>query len=114
MSEERIYVFSCGSQYDDWTSSNCDRCTKGWRVVNPDEPMACDIQEALLVACFEDGTVSPEVAARMGVSEATKGRYNWCCGEVDWTPEWKAEYTARLSMGELSKSAAMAKKHGSN
>jgi len=77
--------FSCGSQYGDWTSANCERCTKAaegyaWPT--------CEIEAALCEAYCGDGEITDRIAARMGES---KGRYNWPCGEVEWTEEWKAK-----------------------
>lgn len=74
-----IYPFSNGTQYEDWSSSNCERCTKGYH--NNGEKMACDIENALLVACFGDGSIAPEIRDRMTVQ---KERYVWPCGE--WVP----------------------------
>ena len=78
--------FSCGTQFGDWEAANCERCTKGapdgggWPI--------CPIQEELYSAYFGDGEISDITAKRMTLGE---GRYNWQCGEVEWTEEWKAK-----------------------
>lgn len=95
MSEKHI-PFSCGSQSMDWVSANCARCTK----YNPEGKSDCEIVEALNVAFWEDGSVSEEIAERMGLLDHSPPRqdgisYNWPCKEVVWTPEWQAEWNAR-------------------
>jgi hypothetical protein len=94
--EDRERPFSCGSQHADWESSNCDRCTK--RI--PDDAdytgFRCDIQKAIGEAFMTDGTVSKDIARRMGYTDHLA--YNWPCTEVDWTPEWKAECVRRRTM----------------
>ncbi len=81
----RIHIFSNGSQFNDWSASNCLRCTKwsGW-----DELPTCDIDMALGEAYLGDGTVSQEIATRAGYDP---DKYVWPCGEVEWTEEWKEE-----------------------
>jgi|GEM_PF-3873415 len=81
---ERIHPFSNGCQFGDWDDANCCRC------VRYDD---CDICRALTEAMCGDGTVSAEIARRMGYF-AREGAYNWPCGEVEWTEAWKAEWTA--------------------
>jgi hypothetical protein len=89
---KRIRPFSCGTQYGDWYMSNCDRCKKGAR--EGQEGFKCDIDEALFEAYFGDGTVSREIAERMGAIE-NEGAYTWKCPEVEWTDEWKKEVEER-------------------
>lgn len=83
---ERIRPFSSGSQYGDWKSSNCARCKKF--DPNCARPEACEIDYAVGVAYLDDGTVSVEIARRMGYCE-NHGKYLWMCPEVEWTEEWK-------------------------
>jgi hypothetical protein len=92
MTEIRIQPFYCGSQYMDWLTANCERCKK-----YDLEQSSCEIDSALFEACIDDGTVSEEIAVRMGflVDGKQNGNYNWMCPEVDWTEEWKAEYLRR-------------------
>lgn len=86
-----IQPFYCGSQYADWTSNNCDRCTKGANLLRSDALPTCEIELALLDAYIGDGEVSADIAQRMGYTDDGLA-YTWPCGEVVWTDEWKAEY----------------------
>jgi hypothetical protein len=86
-----VRPFDSGSQYVDWTDCNCDRCAKS---TYSDAKMPCDLEYALLAACFGDGKVTPETALRCGLT-ANERRYVWQCNEVEWTLEWIAEYQRR-------------------
>ena len=92
MSEIRIQPFHCGSQYMDWLTSNCERCKKYDLKYS-----SCKIDCALFDAACDDGTVTEEIAVRMGflVDGKQNGKYNWMCPEVDWTDEWIKEYSKR-------------------
>lgn len=79
--------FANGEQYEVWTASNCDRCQK-----SANNNGNCEIETALLVACFGDGEVSQTVGDRMGCGGSD---YCWCCSEVEWTEAWKQEFLAR-------------------
>ena len=78
--------FYCGTQYYDWLSANCKRCKKANFI--------CEIQEALNMACIGSGEISEPMAKRVGITEENKSLYQWPCGEVEWTEEWKAEFSA--------------------
>lgn len=77
MTTERIHLFSNGTQYMDWTFNNCDKCALAG---DPSEPgsSSCDLFEAICDAGADDGTVSAEIAARLGYSPI---RYVWRCPE---------------------------------
>ncbi len=77
---DRVYPVSCGTQYGDWTDSNCRQCIKGADIDNPPAVCPCDLEQALLVACFDDGTVGVEIGTRMGAVQ-NKGCYGWECPE---------------------------------
>lgn len=79
--------FGCGTQFADWESANCARCKKGTFDDLGTWP-TCPIQAALVEAYWADGHITDEIADRMARS---KGRYNWPCGEAEWTEEWKAK-----------------------
>lgn len=92
MSDTKIRPFSCGTQFIDWQNSNCCRCTK----YNPEGIGDCEIDKALLYASMGDGSVNEEIAERMGYLDNSPPRqegfsYNWQCGEVEWTQEWREE-----------------------
>lgn len=82
--------FDSGTQFADWTSSNCDRCNASCH--EPGEWPTCEIESALVYAFFDEGAVSDDIAARMGINEETEGKYVWMCGEVDWADEWMKEH----------------------
>ncbi len=73
------YPFHCGTQFADWEESNCCQCRKN---AEPDKMPTCPIQYALIAAMFDDGSVSDEIAERMGYAE-NKGHYNWRCKEFE-------------------------------
>lgn len=79
MAENSVRPFSSGSQYGDWTDSNCRTCDLRWREeLHTGLPCPCGIEQALLVACFGDGRIPLAIADRMGHGE---GRYGWPCRE---------------------------------
>lgn len=96
MDEGRVRPFSCGSQCADFKGSNCDRCTKGYDEVAGG--WKCQIEEAIDAAWLDDGTVSLDIAARMGFTPGPPFAYVWPCKEVDWTPEWRAEWEQRQTL----------------
>ena len=79
VSQDRVRPFSQGTQYLDWQEGNCCRCakynTEGGEVVHP----VCELDEALMVAMFDDGTISREIADRLGVPRNTWS--DWACKE---------------------------------
>lgn len=93
--EQRHRPFSNGSQADDWESANCERCTKGYDEAAT--TFRCDMQEALALAFWDDGTVSLDIATRMGAlpDDGPPFRYCWQCPEVVWTDAWQAECRRR-------------------
>ncbi len=97
--KDKVYIFSCGTQYLDWVASNCQRCEKSVEVWgNPTDcydPEKCEVEFRLGEACMGDGRVTPEIAKRAGATEANEGKFIWQCGEVEWTEEWEAEYGKR-------------------
>lgn len=62
----RIRPFSNGSEFADWVERNCENCAK--HNLNYPE---CDIDIALTESYFGDGTISKEIALRMGYLEDT-------------------------------------------
>lgn len=78
----KVKPFSSGSQFDDWEASNCHKC-KYYELGN------CDIALALIFAYWDDGTVSQEIANRMGY---VKDKYVWQCTEVNWIEELVKEF----------------------
>jgi len=91
-----IRPFSNGSQYSDWTSSNCDRCTKGYHLQPDGEWPNCDIESALLNAYFDNGEITTEIAERMGYNSVEQPAQCWKCNEYnateDYIAQWKREH----------------------
>lgn len=76
-----VHPFLNGSQYMDWTASNCDTCT---RQASPDvslDEMPCPIEAALVLAMFDAGTIPLPMAQRMGYKRDGKYHYVWKCPE---------------------------------
>lgn len=63
----------------DWMARNCDRCTKqfDWQA----QESHCDIEEALSLACIDDGRISTGLARRCGITAGTRMHYTWDCPE---------------------------------
>lgn len=97
ITEKRERPFHCGSQAADWEASCCDRCTKRIPENGTYLEYRCNIQRAIHEAQFGDGSVSAEIAARMGYTDPAE--YVWVCPEIDWTPEWIAECHRRRTWG---------------
>lgn len=77
-----VRPFSSGTQYLDWTCSNCDTCSK---QAPPDaalDEMPCPIEAALAWAALDEGRVPLPLAERMGYTRH-KGDYVWPCPEHD-------------------------------
>ena len=72
---DKKYPFSCGSQYASWCERNCHVCTK-FNEHNSNE--SCEIDQALLLAEFGDGSVTDEIYTRMN---AQAEAYTWDCPE---------------------------------
>lgn len=77
--EGKTWAFSNGTEYDCWTAHNCDGC-----ALAGDPSVAgsssCAIFEAIHDAAGDDGTVTLDIAERMGMS-ANKGYLYWRCPE---------------------------------
>jgi len=72
-----IIPFSNGSSFMDWQCLNCDSCKK----FNEDDPeKSCEIDYALAIGSIGDGTISEDIAKRMGFSEGYAPRV---CGEFE-------------------------------
>ena len=88
-----IRPFSNGSQYEAWCNSNCDRCTKGLHLLQPEGSWpTCDIEGALIEAYVDDGNVTPEIAGRMGYYDVEQPAYGWKCREYDATEDYIAQW----------------------
>lgn len=67
MMTERVPLFSNITEYDDWVSNNCKKCSKHRPEAEEEQEFICDIDRAIhLDAVWNDGCVDKEVADRMG------------------------------------------------
>jgi hypothetical protein len=85
---EEVRPFSCGSQYGDWRSRNCDRCIKSYDNQNPQPKNGmgpCDIDNAIGIAYIGSGSVTHEIAKRMGYDDPCA--YGWDCPERELKPQ---------------------------
>ena len=69
--------FSTGSQAADWKARNCDRCKKRYR--HDQLKYHCRWEREVDLAWMLDGTISPECAEAIGLTEETKGYLTWDC-----------------------------------
>lgn len=92
MGDEQVRPFSNGSQYGDWRDRNCYRCTKSYERMEPkpkDGMGPCAIDNAVGLAYIGSGSVTPEIAKRMGFEGG--GVYGWDCPERELAPEKKEQ-----------------------
>lgn len=92
--KNKITPFYCGTQYGDWTGSNCDRCKKAAPLYGDS---TCEIELALHIAYLSDGEVTEEIAKKMGYFD-NEDKEIWMCPEVEWTEEWKAKCLAKQNV----------------
>jgi hypothetical protein len=83
---DRIDLFSNGEDYRNWLWNNCDRCLR-----EPD----CSLRDALAAAYVCDGTVSQEVAQRLGAPD--DGIERWWCRERQTEVEQQSTQASFLS-----------------
>lgn len=57
--------FSCGSEFQDWQTPNCERCAKSRMDMS-----GCQIELAMMNACFGDGEITDEIAERAGTNQS--------------------------------------------
>lgn len=77
MRSPRNRPFSNGSEYRDWTEHNC---RDGCLYYTEDHP-TCGLELALGLAYFGDGTVTPEIATRLGCDVTELGYPAASCPE---------------------------------
>ena len=77
--------FANGYEYCAWERVNCGRCRL--QLSTPEgEPVPCEIVDALAAARWDDGTVTAEIAERMGYLDNSPPRAKgftlaWDCPE---------------------------------
>lgn len=88
MADDKHRPFHCGTQAADWEENNCAVCVKG-ASEDPDkfmDTLSCPIQKAITEAYWDDGSVSEEIAERMGYLDNSPPRQKgfsliWLCKE---------------------------------
>lgn len=60
----RMSPFSNGSEFISWKAENCDDCVK--RYDDESRKWRCDLEYAIDAACVGDGTITTEIADRIG------------------------------------------------
>ncbi|MHB0967422.1 MAG: hypothetical protein ACYC36_13315 [Bellilinea sp.] len=75
----RHYPFSSGTQFADWTENNCRRCK---RYGTKPDPEKCEIDFAFGDAFWGDGSVSEDIAKRMGYLDNQRSLV-WRCNEFE-------------------------------
>ncbi len=58
---ERVRPFTEGSEFADWKSRNCERCTLRWEEKDGYRGYQCDIEMALDYSYFDNGTVTEAI-----------------------------------------------------
>ena len=81
----KIFPFANGTQYLDWDHVNCFHCKKA--TINSSKILDCQIEQSLVNACFEDGSVTEDIANRMGYKDETPPLHIWQCGEFEGVPQ---------------------------
>jgi len=77
----RVHPFACGSQAHDWQDRNCYRCAKFDATKSP--ASECEVVVALAAAWWDDGSVSAEIAQRMG-HRGSEDAHTWDCPEREF------------------------------
>ena len=105
---EGVRPFGNGTEFMAWTERNCDRCGKGMLYDEDTEAVEfrCPVEEALHGADADDGSMSTEMAARMGYPEIAYGHpsgvryWTWDCPECsEYPPEETPEYVKMAALG---------------
>lgn len=62
----RVRPFSNGTEFDWWTSANCDRCCRYSNVSSKRNNAKCKLAFDLDYACATDGMISTKTALKIG------------------------------------------------
>lgn len=69
--------FSNGTEFMDWISSNCDRCTKGPAIGHCGPNEKCDIENAFALASIAGGTIKDEIIGDEANAQRIAARLGW-------------------------------------
>ena len=59
---ERVLLFSNATEYDDWVSNNCHKCSKHRPEAEYCDEFVCNIDHAIVQSAVDDGCVDKEIA----------------------------------------------------
>jgi hypothetical protein len=94
---ERIRIFSNGTEFSCWLENNCgDDCALACTDWEDGEPI-CDLETALMDAYCSDGTISQEIATRLGWTPERRTVLGWPCAEYTTRPRGEPK-SAMLEM----------------
>lgn len=65
---DKVRPFSNGTEFEMWNSRNCDECNISTSYRNSGK-FICHIDEALIVAYFDDGKIDKNIADKIGFDE---------------------------------------------
>jgi hypothetical protein len=79
-----VRPFSNGSEYEFWSSHNCESCRKDY---DPETDVTlCPMEGAIALAAVGDGTIPDDLAARIGVETEPYVRLRDRCKEWQARP----------------------------
>lgn len=64
--QQRVPLFSNSTEYDDWVSNNCKKCSKHRPDAEYSDEFVCEIDHAIVQSAGDDGCVDKEIADRIG------------------------------------------------
>jgi hypothetical protein len=102
MSTHPNIPFYCGIQRMDWKCYNCHFCTK--RYNEAARTWHCDLEKLIDESYMDDGSVSADVARRMGEPDDCRV-YNWRCPEFTEDTQKRARAEAEKLAREAQQRA---------
>lgn len=66
---KRIRPFSNGTEFEIWTSQNCDKCCRYSNVSSKRSNAKCKLAFDLDFACVDDGTITIKTAEKIGLKD---------------------------------------------
>ena len=108
MTDERYHPFANGCQFMDWQENNCCNCTKFSFALDPvtdktrpplNEEQLCQIELAIYDGHWGDGSLSADIARRMGYllpdGSDRALEYGWRCTEFEAVATLRNESNAK-------------------
>lgn len=78
--DKRVRPFWSGTHFGDWEDRNCNKCTKSFATTQKEG--GCELDSALLLAYWDDGTLSVDHANRIGFDDSD-GTHRGCTEIVE-------------------------------